>query len=274
MTMKASSTFAETIVTQEETAAIMPAALSYEDAATLPIAGSTAWTALIDTAHLQSGQRVLINGCLGNVGRAAVQIARIHGAKIVGTCSATGIEEARDLGCGEACDYRRFDPSRHKKAFDIVFDTSGAFGPRTCLKMLASDGLGLHININPIKMIQVLLTRRNKAVIAKTPPVLLARLGELAIQGSLRIPIVERVPLDAAIAAITKLERTGRPKARSSSFRMHPPEFRPVARLDRPQHPVRCKRSSGAKLRDYTSAGTWSKADLTHRCSPPGQAGD
>ena len=214
MTMKASSTFAETIVTEEETAAIMPAALSYEDAATLPIAGSTAWTALIDTAHLRSGQRVLINGCLGSVGRAAVQIARMHGAKIVGTCSAAGIEEARSLGCDEAYDYRRFDPSLHKKAFDIVFDTSGAFGPRTCLKMLASHGLGLHININPIKMIQVLLTRRNKAVIAKTPPLLLTRLSELAVQGNLKIPVVELVPLDAAIAAITKLEQTGQPKGK------------------------------------------------------------
>ena len=86
MTMKASSTFAETIITEEATAAIMPATLSFEDAATLPIAGSTAWTALIDTAHMRSGQRVLINGCLGSVGRAAVQIARMHGVRIVGTC--------------------------------------------------------------------------------------------------------------------------------------------------------------------------------------------
>ena len=81
----------------------------------------------------------------------------------------TALKEARALGCADAYDYRRFDPSRHKKAFDVVFDTAGSLGPRTCLKMLSPDGLALHINLNPLKMIQVLLTRRNKPVIAKTP---------------------------------------------------------------------------------------------------------
>ena len=67
MTMKASSTFADTIITKEATAALMPAALSFGSAATLPIAGSTGWIGLVETAYIRSDQRVLINGCLGSV---------------------------------------------------------------------------------------------------------------------------------------------------------------------------------------------------------------
>ena len=143
-----------------------------------------------------------------------MQLASMHSVTIVGTCSANGVDEARALGCVEAYDFVQFDPSRHKKAFDIVFDTAGSFSPRTCFKMLAPGGPGLHVNINLIKVMQVLLTRRNKVVIAQTPPTLLTKLGELAAQGSLKLPVVKTVSLDAAIAAITKLEQRGQPKGR------------------------------------------------------------
>ena len=214
MSMRDSATFSEVIVTGEETAALKPSAIGFEVAATLPIAGATAWTALIDTAALRRGQRVLINGCLGGVGRAALQIARVHGASIVGTCGATGVAEARGLGAEEAIDYRKFDYRGHRKSFDIVFDTAGSLGPRKCLSMLKPGGVALHINLSPLKMIQILLTRRNKAVIAKLPPDLLEKLGELAVQGNLKLPIAGIVPLTEAIPAITKLETSGQPKGK------------------------------------------------------------
>ncbi|WP_242098139.1 NAD(P)-dependent alcohol dehydrogenase [Sphingomonas sp. CROZ-RG-20F-R02-07] len=214
MTVKESATFADTILTAEDTAAIKPESISFEEAATLPIAGATAWTALIDTAKLQSGQRVLVNGCLGSVGRAAVQIAKVHGAKVVGTCSPGGVAEAQALGVDEAIDYRGFDPKTYRKSFDVVFDTAGVLSPGQCLPMLTSKGVALHINLNPKKMIGVLFTRRNKAVIAKTPSTILEELARLAANGKLKLSIAGVIPLADAIPAITKLEANGLPKGK------------------------------------------------------------
>ena len=214
MTMKDSATFAETIVTGEDTASVKPASVSFEDAATLPIAGATAWTALIDTAKLERGQHVFVNGCLGSVGRAAVQIARVHGARITGSCSASGMEEARALGVEEVIDYRKFDRARYRKRFDIVFDTAGNLSPGECLSILTPKGVALHVNLSPLKMVRVLITRRNKAVIAKTPPAILDKLAELAGDGRLKLPVASVVPLAGAIPAMTKLETTGQPKGK------------------------------------------------------------
>jgi NADPH:quinone reductase-like Zn-dependent oxidoreductase len=214
MTMKDSSTFAEQIVTAEDTAALKPASVGFEEAATLPIAGATAWSALINTAKLQSGQRVFINGCLGSVGRAAVQLAKAHGARIVGSCAASGIPDAQALGAEEAIDYKKFDVAGYRKAFDVVFDTAGSLSPGQCLSMLNSKGVALHINLTPLKMIGVLLTRRNKSVFAKTPPAVLEQLGQLAANNCLKLPIAAVVPLAKAIPAITTLETSGKPKGK------------------------------------------------------------
>lgn len=214
MTVKESATFADMILTAEDTAASKPASISFEEAATLPIAGATAWTALIDTAKLQSGQRVLVNGCLGSVGRAAVQIAKVHGARVVGTCSPSGIDEARALGVEEAIDYRTFDIDRYRQSFDVVFDTAGVLSPGQCLTLLTKKGVALHINLNPKKMISILFTRRNKAVIAKMPSAMLEKLARLAANGELKLPIAGVVPLAGAIPAITKLEASGQPKGK------------------------------------------------------------
>ncbi len=214
MTVKDSATFADTIITPEGTAALKPASISFEEAATLPIAGGTAWTALIDIAKLERGQRLLVNGCLGSVGRAAAQIARVHGARVVGSCSAGGIGEAEALGVEEAIDYRKFDIARYRRSFDVVFDTAGAFSPTQCLSMLTRKGVALHINLNPMRMMSVMLTRRNKAVIGKTSPAILEKLAELVVSGNLKLPIAGVVPLADAIPAVTKLETSGQLKGK------------------------------------------------------------
>ena len=93
--LKEAGTFAEAVVVEEKTTFLKPATLSFEQAAALPIASATAWNALVSKAKLRVGQQVLITGCLGSVGRVAVQIARLRGAEVVGTCSAAGFDEAR-----------------------------------------------------------------------------------------------------------------------------------------------------------------------------------
>ena len=101
--------FAEYVVADEKNVGLKPPSISFEQAAALTIVGLTAWNALVAKARLRAGQSVFITGCLGGVGRSAVQIARMRGANIVGSCSASGREEALALGVGEVVDYRAFD---------------------------------------------------------------------------------------------------------------------------------------------------------------------
>ena len=86
--------------------------ISFGQAAALTLVSVTAWNALAAKAGLRAGQSVFITGCLGGVGRSAVQIARMRGANVVGSCSASGREEALALGVGEVVDYRAFDIAR------------------------------------------------------------------------------------------------------------------------------------------------------------------
>lgn len=103
----------------------MPEALSFEDASTLPLAGLTAWQALIRYGKLAQGERVLIHGGAGGVGTFAIQIARWAGAHVVTTAASGDADLCRRLGADEAIDYehQRFDEGG--KQYDLVFDQFG-----------------------------------------------------------------------------------------------------------------------------------------------------
>src|SRR5215467_2494831 len=124
--VKTSGSFAETLITQEKLAAKKPATLSYEEAATLPIAGSTALIALTRKAHLKSGQKIFINGAQGAVGRAATQIAKMLGASVTGRVNANSMNDARELGMDTVLDYTQGISRSLAGKFDIVFDTHGS----------------------------------------------------------------------------------------------------------------------------------------------------
>jgi NADPH:quinone reductase-like Zn-dependent oxidoreductase len=95
MSMKDSGAFAEMVVTDGKLIVAKPAELSYAEAAALPTAGVAALRSVIDKGQLQAGQSVFINGCLGGVGRAAAQIALMHGASVGGSCRLPGLRSGR-----------------------------------------------------------------------------------------------------------------------------------------------------------------------------------
>lgn len=97
--------YAQLVVVNETETALKPPTLSYTEAAALALVSLTAYQALVHEGRLRAGQRVLINGCTGGVGSAAVQIARILGARVTGTCQAEHLAAARALGCDEVLDY-------------------------------------------------------------------------------------------------------------------------------------------------------------------------
>lgn len=117
--------YAEYAVASESEAVRKPKALTFEEAAAVPLAGETAWQALIDTAKLQSGQTVLIHGGSGGVGSLAVQIAKARGAKVIATASTANQETLKQLGVDQAIDYTQTKFEEQVKDVDVVLDTVG-----------------------------------------------------------------------------------------------------------------------------------------------------
>jgi NADPH:quinone reductase-like Zn-dependent oxidoreductase len=102
-----------------------PANLDHIQAGAVPLAALTAWQALVDTANVQPGQRVLIHAAAGGVGHLAVQIAKARGAYVIGTASAGNHELVTGLGADEMIDYRTTDFTEAVKDIDIVLDPMG-----------------------------------------------------------------------------------------------------------------------------------------------------
>jgi NADPH:quinone reductase-like Zn-dependent oxidoreductase len=206
--------FAEYVVADEKNAWLKPPSISFEQAATLTIVSLTAWNALVAKARLRAGQSVFITGCLGGVGRSAVQIARMRGASVAGSCSASGREEALARGVGEVVDYRAFDIASYRCRFDVVFDTAGVLSLSQCGAMLKRRGMSLHIVPTPAKLIGCLLPSRHHLVFGNPTPQSLAGVAEAAERGQL-VPAIGRiVPLSEAISTVVELERTGFPKGK------------------------------------------------------------
>jgi NADPH:quinone reductase-like Zn-dependent oxidoreductase len=117
--------FAEYALVAESAAAPMPAGLTFEQAAGLPLAALTAWQALVGIARLQPGQKVLIHGGSGGVGSLAIQLARHLGAHVVVTAGARNLPLMQELGAAMAIDYRNAHLERMAGEFDVVLDTVG-----------------------------------------------------------------------------------------------------------------------------------------------------
>jgi NADPH:quinone reductase-like Zn-dependent oxidoreductase len=102
-----------------------PAGVSFEDAATLPIAGLTALQGLRDQGQLKQGQRVLINGASGGVGSLAIQIAKALGGDVTAVVSTRNVELARSLGADRVIDRLHEDFTRAAARYDLILDVAG-----------------------------------------------------------------------------------------------------------------------------------------------------
>jgi NADPH:quinone reductase-like Zn-dependent oxidoreductase len=122
----AEGALAEYCLTTPDAIAPAPITLNPTQAATVPISALTAWQGLFDHGHLHPGDRVLVHGGAGSVGLFAVQLANLHGAKVVATASGRDTAFANRLGASKIIDYHstRFEDVLDEP-FDIIFDTVG-----------------------------------------------------------------------------------------------------------------------------------------------------
>ncbi len=212
--IKQAGTFAEYTIAKEDYVGMKPASRSFEEAAALSLVSVTAWSALIGMAKLTKNHTIFINGCLGSVGRSAVQIAKIQGARIIGSCSGSGREEALALGVDEVVDYRSFQVTPYRKCFDIVFDTAGALSFKQCKAMLVKKGKSLHIVPTLSKMLISLFSSHHHIVFGKPSRSCLNGLSEAMRKGQIRPKIGRIVSLNEGISAFAELEQTGFPKGK------------------------------------------------------------
>ena len=102
-----------------------PVGLTFEQAASVPVAAVTALQALRDKGHVQPGQRVLVNGASGGVGTFTVQIAKAFGAEVTGVCSTRNVEMVASIGADQVIDYTREDFTQARRRYDLVVDIAG-----------------------------------------------------------------------------------------------------------------------------------------------------
>lgn len=122
-----------------------PSGIDHIQAGALPLVSLTAWQALVETADIQPGQRVLIHAAAGGVGHVAVQIAKARGAYVIGTASAGKHEFLREIGVDEAIDYRETDFTEAVKDVDVVLDTIGDEYSVRSLRVLRPGGIVVSI---------------------------------------------------------------------------------------------------------------------------------
>jgi len=102
-----------------------PANVTFEQAASAPVAALTALQGLRDKGRIQQGQRILINGAAGGVGTFAVQIAKLFGANVTGVCSTSNVDMIRSIGADSVVDYTKEDVTKSGQCYDLVLDCVG-----------------------------------------------------------------------------------------------------------------------------------------------------
>jgi NADPH:quinone reductase-like Zn-dependent oxidoreductase len=121
--------------------ALKPAGLTFEQAASINIAGITALQGVRDKGKVQPGQKVLINGASGGVGTFAVQIAKSYGAEVTGVCSTRNVELVQSLGADHVIDYTKEDFTKGDQHYDVILDNVANHSLPECRRVLTPNGI-------------------------------------------------------------------------------------------------------------------------------------
>jgi NADPH:quinone reductase-like Zn-dependent oxidoreductase len=134
------SAYAEYVTAPVSEITAKPATIDHIHAAGVPLVALTAWQALFEHAYLQAGQRILVQGAAGGVGHVAVQIAKAHGAQVIGTASARNSDYLREIGVDQVVDYHAEGYADTIHDVDVVFETVSADNAARVLKTLKAGG--------------------------------------------------------------------------------------------------------------------------------------
>jgi NADPH:quinone reductase-like Zn-dependent oxidoreductase len=133
-------TMAEYVISNDNDSALIPSNLSFDESASIPLAGLTSYQALVDVAKLSSGENILIHAGSGGVGTIAIQLAKHLGANVTTTTSAKNVNWVKDLGADKVIDYTKHSYLDEGAKFDVVFDTLGGEHTLNAFKVLKDGG--------------------------------------------------------------------------------------------------------------------------------------
>ncbi len=199
-------TYAEFVTVLERNASLMPARLLFEEAAAVPMAGLTAWQALIGKAGVAAGATVLVHGAAGGVGHVAVQLARDAGATVFGTAGSANQEFVLAQGAAAALDYTREDfreaLRRHRsEGVDVVLDTVGGEVLARSWEIVKPGGCLVSLCERPDPAEAARRGVRGEYVLAEPDGEQLRRLASLVERGRLKPHVQTIHPLAEAAAA-------------------------------------------------------------------------
>jgi NADPH:quinone reductase-like Zn-dependent oxidoreductase len=210
-TLLHSGAYAEYVCLPESYVVVKPATMTYEEAATIPTGGINGLH-FLRKAHVQSGERVLINGAGGSIGTYAVQIAKSFGAEVTCVDSASKLDMLRSIGADHVIDYTQEDFTKNGEAYDVIIDVVGKSSFSGSVRSLRQHGRYVLGNPSLAGMLRGLWTsmKTDKKVLFE-----LARyraedymfLKELIEAGKMIVVIDRRYPLEQTPEAHTYVEK-------------------------------------------------------------------
>ncbi len=212
---------AEYACARESALAIKPTDVSFEQAASVPVAGLTALQGVRDKARIQPGQKILINGAAGGVGSFTVQIAKVFDAEVTGVCSTRNAAMVQSIGADAVIDYTQEDFTSNGKRYDVIFDlvANHSFAEhRRALTpngtYLGVGGLALHESMGRMLtgrlkefVLSKFVSQKFTSFIAKLDQKDLSAIAALISEGRVTPVIDRRYSLSDAAEAVSYLEK-------------------------------------------------------------------
>jgi NADPH:quinone reductase-like Zn-dependent oxidoreductase len=201
--------FAEYVSVPSHAVALKPKNASFEEAAGVPMAATTALQALRYHGEIQPVQKVLVNGASGGVGSFAVQIAKSYGAEVTGVCSTRNVDFVRSLGADHVVDYRTNDFTQSGQHYDLIHDAVGNHSVGDLRRALAEGGKAAVSGFSGMaKMLGVSLRGGKKIAMvkAKVTATDLNQLSQLIEAGKVRAAIDRSLPFAEIPAAVAYVE--------------------------------------------------------------------
>ena len=203
--------FAEYVAVPESVLALKPTNMTFEEAAAVPQAAVVALQGLRDKGHIQSGQKVLINGASGGIGTFAVQLAKSFGAEVTGVCSARNLDMVRSIGADHVIDYTQEDFTQNGQRYDLILATAGYRSVFDYKRALKPQGIYVVTGGSMAQIFQGMLlgslismtgTKKMGNLAAKPDQEDLVFIKELLEAGKIKPVIDRRYPLSEVAAAL------------------------------------------------------------------------
>jgi NADPH:quinone reductase-like Zn-dependent oxidoreductase len=207
--------FAEYVVVAEKLLVLKPATVSFEEAATLPVAATTALAALRNKVNIRKGQKVLILGSSGGVGTFAVQLAHHFGAEVTAVCSSGNLEQSRSLGADHVIDYTQEDITKTESRYDFIIAINGNYPLLACKRLLSSNGIYVMVGGSFAQIFKAILggwllsfgSKKIRFLAAKSNQPDLAFVTKLLAEGKIKAVMESTYPFEKTADAIGYLSK-------------------------------------------------------------------